>query len=85
MQSNPPSATGLDREMLVWRKSKDSRKVSKVGGLHLSQGCSEGLLPSPNVFYICLMMLVKNIFQDILSDEVSFALMLGYSLLVHTG
>lgn len=77
MQSNPPGSTGLGREMLVWRKSKDSRNVSKVAGLRLSQGCSEGLPPSPNVFYISLMMLVKNIFQDILSDEVSFALVLG--------
>ena len=78
MQSNSPSATGLGREMLVWRKSKDSGKVSKVGGLYLSQGYSEGLPLSPNVFYMtCLMTLVKNIFQDILSDEVSFALVLG--------
>lgn len=56
----------------------------QVGGLHLSQGCSEGLTPD-NVTKFLLHMpndSVKNIFQEILFNGVSFALVPGPCRLV---
>ena len=67
------------------QRLKESQQ--QVGGLHLSQGCSEGLTPDDVTKFLLHMpndsvKNVKNIFQEILFNAVSFALVLGPCRLV---